>query len=308
MISNHLAVFAFLTLITHAASQNGTLTPSSNCELAASLDAANATGSTAFPGILFDQSTGEITSTPLSNWSLIVSLTEINTSSTSKEGIINYRLDTSSTVGTNDTNLPYNACVIVWTGVSEPGDACLRPNCLEALTRQYQASARQIAEQMRQNNRAYIYEEDVCRNLLTTNAPEECETPSQRFSTALSLNPISAQNCTPSLPTTPEPLGGTNYLADSPTSFTAYDNLLSATSPFIIALWSNSTTMTALGFEDGGDPWADTRIGCVGLDTVNEGSRDPATAAGRRVSPWPPAALGGALSLVAVLGVNWAFF
>lgn len=185
MLFNYLDAFTFLALAltTRADWSNGTWIPPTNCEVAASLGAANATGSTSFPGVVFDQSTGEISSTPSSNWSLIVSLTEITTSSSSKEGLINYLLDTSSTLTTNATTLPYNACVIVWISESERGNACRSPTCLEALTRQYEASARQVAEQMRQGNSAYTDARDVCNNMLSMDSPDECGDPTQRSST-----------------------------------------------------------------------------------------------------------------------------
>jgi hypothetical protein len=174
MILKYIATLALLTLMTQAAWENGTWTPPTNCEISALLDNANATGSTSIAGTVFDNSTGKISNDSLSNWTFTVSLTEITTTSSSKEGLIDFWIDTSATVGTNETLLPYNACVILLSGAPQRGDSCLNEECLQALTNQYKSEAMMTVEQRRQGNPAYDGAQEVCSNMLTIKAPEEC--------------------------------------------------------------------------------------------------------------------------------------
>jgi hypothetical protein len=174
MILKYIATLALLTLTTQAVWENGTWTPPTNCDISALLDNANATGSASIAGTVFDNSTGKIGNDSLSNWTFSVSLTEITTSSSSKEGLIDFWIDTSATIGTNETILPYNACVIVLSGAPQRGDSCLNEACLQALTNQYKSEAMMIVDQRRQRNSAYDSAQEVCSNILTIQAPEEC--------------------------------------------------------------------------------------------------------------------------------------
>ena len=176
MFSKYIAALTLLALTTQAAWQNGTYIPPSNCELAASDDAANATGSTPIAGVRVDKSTGNITSDPSSNWSFGASLTEY-TNSSSNEPNLEFWLDSSATVGTNDTVLPYNSCVVVLVGAPQRNnaDACLSKSCVDALTKQYQSGAQQIAIQMHQSNTASVDAQEGCHDLITLIAPDECK-------------------------------------------------------------------------------------------------------------------------------------
>jgi hypothetical protein len=122
------------------------------------------------------------------------------------------------------------------------------------------------------------------------------------------LNPRSALNCTPSKATIPRGLAGTSYVSDSVTNFEGYDNTVSSWTPFIVTLWSNSTTKWAIGLQDESerDPFAEARVGCVKPSRIGIGSRDPPTAFGVRVSPWGQAVRWGvALLTVLMTSTGW---
>lgn len=92
----------------------------------------------------------------------------------------------------------------------------------------------------------------------------------ENFNTNLALN------CTPSPRDIPLVFGGAIFGSDtgpdSPDAFKSYDRLVGSSVPFILAMWSNTTTKAALG-KDGDEPWAETRIGCAKPPTVKAGSR-----------------------------------
>jgi hypothetical protein len=121
--------------------------------------------------------------------------------------------------------------------------------------------------------------------------------------TAPDLNPRSALNCTPPKLTIPRGLAGTSYVSDGVTNFKGYDNAVSSWTPFIVTLWSNSTTKWAMGLQDESerDPFAEARAGCVKPNRIGTGSRDPTTAFGVRVSPWAQAAATWGVALLTVL-------
>jgi hypothetical protein len=127
--------------------------------------------------------------------------------------------------------------------------------------------------------------------------------------TAPDLNPRSALNCTPPKLTIPRGLAGTSYVSDGVTNFKGYDNAVSSWTPFIVTLWSNSTTKWAMGLQDESerDPFAEARAGCVKPNRIGTGSRDPATAFGVRVSPWGQAVTWGvALLTVLMTSTGWS--
>lgn len=176
MILTYLAAaLTLLTLPTQAAWNNGTWTPPSNCESAALVAAANATGFTSIAGIRVDDSTGKISSDSTLNWTVSASLSE---DSRATQANLAFRLDTSATISTNATTLPYNPCIVFLVGAPQRGrggDGCLSVKCTEALAKQYKSAAMMIVQQRRQNNPAYNDAEDVCSRMVTLTTPDECK-------------------------------------------------------------------------------------------------------------------------------------
>ncbi|ERF72022.1 hypothetical protein EPUS_08416 [Endocarpon pusillum Z07020] len=277
MSLNYLTVLAVLGLTTQAACQNGTYTPPTNCDLSAIRDNANATGVAPFPGVMVDGPNGEIRSDPSSNWSISSTVTDHGDPS-GRGTSLRLWLDTSATVGTNESTLPYDTCIIQLGGRPTDRDGCISAGCSEALSEYYRNSARSIARQIGQDG-GPTDRFDACHNLVNLQAPDECEDSSSdgswgsAFSIApSSLNPDSALNCTPSRPSVPINLGGPGY-APNDTAFAVYDAMLARSIPFVLAFWSNSTTITANGGPAPATPWADSRVGCVRPDTMRVGSR-----------------------------------
>lgn len=168
----YLTVLAVLGLTTQAAGQNGTSTSPTNCELSAILDNANATGVAPFPGVMVDGPNGEIRSDPTSNWSISSTVTDLGNPS-GQGTSLSFWLDTSATVGTNESTLPYDTCFLQLGGVPSDGDGCVSAGCAEALGEYYRDSARSIARQIGlvggPSDRF-----DACSNLLSLQAPDEC--------------------------------------------------------------------------------------------------------------------------------------
>lgn len=98
-----------------------------------------------------------------------------------------------------------------------------------------------------------------------------------------------------------------SYGSDTPTNFTNYDRVVSSSIPFIVALWSNSTTIAATGGMAVSEPWADARIGCVRPGNVKAGSRVPNLAFRGKISLRDPSPLWALVSLVFLMTSN-AFF
>lgn len=86
--------------------------------------------------------------------------------------------------------------------------------------------------------------------------------------------------------TIPRALAGPSYAAETTKDFATYDGILSRSVPFIIVMWSNSTTITAMGGKAPAEPWADMRIGCVRPGTVRAGSRGANAASGGQILLW----------------------
>lgn len=74
-------------------------------------------------------------------------------------------------------------------------------------------------------------------------------------------------------------IGGPGYSPNA-TAFAVYDAMLARSIPFVLAFWSNSTTITANGGQAPATPWADSRVGCIRPDTVRAGSRALAVTSG----------------------------
>ncbi len=172
MSLKYLTVLAVLGLTTQAASENGTYTPPTNCELSAIRENANATGVAAFAGVVVDGPNGEIRSDLSSNWSISSTVTDDGDPS-GRSASLSFWLDTSATVGTNETSLPYDTCIIQLVAAPQDGDGCVSADCSEALSEFYRNSARAIARQIGQDG-GPTDRSDACDNLVTLQAPDEC--------------------------------------------------------------------------------------------------------------------------------------
>ena len=173
MSLKYLTVLAVLGLATQAAWQDGTYTSPTNCELSAIRDNANATGVAPFPGVVMDGPNGEIRSDSSSNWSISTTVTDYGDPS-GRGTSLSFWLDTSATVGTNESTLPYETCIIQLVGVPKDGDGCVSAGCSESLSEYYRNSARSIARQIGQEA-GPTDRSDACWNLVTLQAPAECK-------------------------------------------------------------------------------------------------------------------------------------
>jgi hypothetical protein len=173
---NYFAALALLSLVTQATCRNSIYTPPTNCEISAIRDNANATGVAPFPGIVIDGPNGEIRSDPTPNWSISTTVTDEGDPS-GQSTRLNFWLDTSATVDTNTTTLPYDTCIMLLAGAPQDGDGCISAGCSEALREYYKNSAIFLAGQIGKDggfsDRSY-----ACQSLVTLKAPDECKSSS----------------------------------------------------------------------------------------------------------------------------------
>lgn len=163
---NHLGALALLALTTRAASTNGT-----DCKQSSTLESFNATGTTSFAGVRYDGVTGKISNDTSANWTFGATVMQKQAGFVSQGSF----LDTSATVGINDTSLPYNGCLIVLSGSLQSGDECLSPGCIAALEQQFRDQALRIARNELGSRGSDETVDGVCGTMNSVQAPDACK-------------------------------------------------------------------------------------------------------------------------------------